>query len=86
MEGTSAGATPVTSAYDITVNPSFLPRDPMTLSFQIPPTLASASLAVYQQSGSGWSRLGGTVEEDKTLYPVNCYQFRQSPNAPNTLE
>jgi hypothetical protein len=63
VDSPPSGATPVGRAYEVTATPSITLRKAVTLTFELDSANASR-LAVYQQSGASWTRIGGTVESN----------------------
>jgi hypothetical protein len=57
-------------AYEISSSPVITLRKAATLTFNVPQGVSPDRLAVYQLSGTAWSRIGGTAEGDQIRVPV----------------
>ena len=65
-----SGVTASHGAYEITSEPALTLRKAATLAFDIPQGAATDRLAVYQLSGTAWTRLGGTAAAMVFRVPV----------------
>ena len=74
IDSNPSGATETSNlAYEITSEPIFTLRKPATFSVVIPQGTTSDQLAIFRREGSGWTRIGGTIEQQVVRVSISDF-------------